>query len=50
VDEHDRRENELRLEYGWRMLSAYRMGNATRFWIITVTDRNSTTILMPEEY
>ena len=50
LDEHDRRENELSLEYGWRILSAYRMSNGTRFWIITVTDRNSTTILMPEEY
>jgi hypothetical protein len=31
VDEHDRRENELSLEHGWRILSSYRMSNGTRF-------------------
>lgn len=50
MDEHDRRENELSLEHGWRILSAYRLSNGTRFWIITEVDRSSTTILLPEEY
>jgi len=50
VDEHDRRENELSLEHGWRILSAYRMSNGTRFWIITEADRSSTTVLLPQEY
>ena len=50
VDEHDRRENELSLEHGWRILSAYRLSNGTRFWIITEADRSATTFLLPEEY
>lgn len=50
VDQHDRRENELSLEHGWRILSAYRLINDTRFWIITEADRSATTILLPEEY
>ena len=50
VDEHDRRENELSLQNGWRILSCYRMNNGTRFWIITEADRSSTCILLPEEY
>jgi hypothetical protein len=50
VDEHDRRENELSLQRGWRILSCYHMSNGTRFWIITEADRSSTTFLLPEEY
>ena len=50
VDEHDRRENELSLEHGWRILSAYTLSNGTKIWIITEADRSSTTILLPEEY
>jgi hypothetical protein len=50
VDEHDRKENELSREHGWRILSSYRMNNGTRFWIITEADRSSTCILLPEEY
>jgi hypothetical protein len=50
VDEHDRRENELSLQHCWRILSAYRMSDGTRFWIITEADRSVTTVLLPEEY
>ena len=50
LDEHDRRENELSVEHGWRILSCYRMSNGTRFWIITEADRSATTFLLPEEY
>ena len=50
VDEHDRRENELSLQHGWRILSCYRLSNNTRIWLITEADRSSTTILLPEEY
>ena len=50
LEEQDRRENELSLEHGWRILSAYRLSNGTRFWIITEADRSSTTFLLPEEY
>lgn len=50
VDEHDRQENELSLQHGWRLLSAYVLSNGTRIWIITEADRSSTCILLPSEY
>ena len=50
VDEHDRRENELSLREGFRILSAYTMSSGCRFWIITEADRSSTCILLPSEY
>ena len=45
----DRRENELSLRHGWRVLSCYPVGD-TRLWVITEADRSATTILLPEEY
>jgi len=51
LEEHDRRENELSVEHGWRILSCYRLSNGTRiFWLITEADRSSTCFLLPEEY
>jgi hypothetical protein len=49
LNEQDRRENELSLEHGWRVLSSYPIGEG-RVWIITEADRSYTTILLPEEY
>jgi len=50
VDEDDRAENELSVREGFRILSAYHLGDGTRIWIITEADRSSTTILLPSEY
>jgi len=50
LDEHDRRENELSVERGWRILSCYRLSSRTRIWLITEADRSATTFLLPEEY
>jgi hypothetical protein len=50
LDEEDRQENELSVANGFRILSAYRLRDDTRIWIITEADRSSTTILLPEEY
>jgi hypothetical protein len=50
VDEHDRMENELSLQKGFRILSVYRAGNGTKFWLITEADRSVTTVLLPEDY
>lgn len=50
LDEHDRRENELSLVRGYRLLSAYRDRNGTRFWIISEANRSATTVLLPEDY
>ncbi len=49
LDAHDRRESELSLKHGWRILSSYPVGKG-RVWIITEADRSYTTILLPEEY
>ncbi len=46
----DVHENELSLEKGFRLLSAYALSDQTRIWIITEADRSATTILLPSEY
>lgn len=33
-----------------RLLSAYRMNDGRKLWIITESDRSATTLLLPEEY
>lgn len=50
IGEHDRRENELSLIHGFRLLSAYTLNSGTKIWIITEADRSVTTILLPDEY
>ncbi len=50
LDDHDREENELSLDRGFRLFSAYRARDGTKFWIITEADRSVTTLLMPEDY
>jgi hypothetical protein len=49
IDNHDRKENELSLKYGWRVLSSYSVEENT-IWVITEADRSVITILLPEEY
>ena len=50
LDENDVRENEVSLQHGWRILSAYRLKNGARIWCITEGDRSVTTFLLPDEY
>jgi hypothetical protein len=50
LDEEDKRENELSLAHGFRLLSAYRLRTDEKLWIITEADRSVTTLLLPEEY
>jgi hypothetical protein len=50
LDEEDIAENELSLEKGFRLLSAYQLSTGTRIWVITEGDRSATTILLLEEY
>ena len=45
----DRRQNEIALREGYRVLSSYSVGEKS-VWIITEADRSITTILLPEEY
>jgi hypothetical protein len=50
LDDHDRQENELSVERGFRILSSYTLASGTKLWIITEADRSSTTLLLPSEY
>lgn len=50
VDAQDKRANDRSLKDKNRLLSAYRLKDGTRVWIITEADRSATTILLPEEY
>jgi hypothetical protein len=45
----DRRQNEIALRDGYRVLSSYSVGKES-VWVITEADRSVTTILLPEEY
>jgi hypothetical protein len=42
--------NDRVLQSGERIISAYRLGNDERIWIITEADRSATTILLSAEY
>jgi len=49
--EEDRKENQLSLNRGFRLLSSYRTNvGDTKLWAITEADRSVTTLLLPEEY
>jgi hypothetical protein len=52
LDEEDRKENQLSLKRGFRLLSSYHTssGDRTKLWVITEADRSVTTLLLPEEY
>lgn len=51
LDAHDRRENELSVREGYRILSAYTVGqDRIKLWVLTEADRSSTTLLLPSEY
>lgn len=50
ICEADRRANDLALKTGERLLSSYKSGSGTKFWIITEGNRSYTTILLPSEY
>ena len=45
----DKAENDLSLQQGYRLLSAYDTP-CGKLWIITEADRSATTFLLPEEY
>jgi len=50
LDEEDKKENELSVKDGFRILSAYKLETGEKVWVITEWDRSVTTILLPEEY
>jgi hypothetical protein len=50
LDPEDRQANDRALVDGERLLSAYRLADGVRIWIVTDADRGSTTVLTPDEY
>jgi hypothetical protein len=50
VDPVDSAVNDRAVQLGERIISAYRLGNGEKIWIITEADRSATTILLPSEY
>lgn len=50
LDDEDKKENELSVKEGFRILSAYKLETGSKVWVITEWDRSVTTILLPSEY
>jgi hypothetical protein len=50
VPAEDKQENELSVEKGFRILSAYVLKTGVKIWIISEADRSSTCLLLPSEY
>ena len=50
IPDEDRQENELSIEKGFRIMSAYTLSTDEKVWLITEADRSSSTFLLPEEY
>jgi hypothetical protein len=50
VPEEDKQANEVAIDQGTRILSAYTTSAGDRIWILTEADRSATTIMLPEEY
>ena len=50
LDKDDKLENDIALEKGFRLLSAYTGNAGIKFWIITEASRAVTTVLLPEDY
>ena len=50
VSPEDAQANDDALRGGERLLSAYRLPDGTKIWIVTEADRSSTCILLPEDY
>ena len=50
VPPEDAAENEISIQQGLRILSAYRLSDGEKIWIITEADRTSTCVLLPDEY
>ena len=48
--EDDKKENELSVKEGFRILSSYLTSRGEKLWCITEASRESTTLLLPEEY
>lgn len=50
LDAHDVLQNDIALDEGNRILSAYEEEFGFKVWIITEWDRSYTTVMLPEDY
>jgi len=50
LDNEDIQSNDYALGHGERLLSAYKLSDTERLWIITEWDRSVTTALLPSDY
>lgn len=50
LDEHDKKQNQIAIRKGFRILSSYPLPKGGKVWVITEADRSVTTILLPSEY
>jgi hypothetical protein len=50
LDDEDKKENDLSVKEGFRLLSAYHLETGAKVWVIMEWDRSVTTILLPEDY
>ena len=50
VPDADKQENEISVEQGLRILSAYTTGAGDKIWMLTEADRSATILMLPEEY
>ena len=48
--DEDKQSNEEALEDGFRILSCYQVGGGNRIYIITEAGRQSTCVMLPDEY
>ncbi len=50
LSDEDKKENDLSVREGYRILSAYELNTGVKIWLITESDRSVTTYLLPQEY
>jgi hypothetical protein len=50
IPEEDRKENQLSLEKGFRLMSSYLTHANVVVWVITESSGSHTTLLLPDEY
>ena len=48
--EEDKKQNDLAVDLGERILSEYNLPDDSRLYVITEADRSATTILLADEY
>ncbi len=50
LDDEDKKENELSVKEGFRILSADQLETGLKIWVIIEWDRSVTTILLIDDY